>query len=65
VRPDRELDQLEDTCALDVAERGPQSLAVISRALNVVEEQARVIVQAAQDRMRQEAYQLGEDDDES
>jgi len=33
--PDKELDELEETCALDVADRGPRECAHVGRLLNV------------------------------
>lgn len=39
--PDRDFDELEETCSLDVADRGPHRLERVGRYLNVTRERAR------------------------
>jgi hypothetical protein len=51
VRPDADgepdLDAMQETCSLDVADRGEAGLATVGRALNVTRERARQLVEAA------------------
>lgn len=46
-----EPDQMEDSCALDVAERGGMTLVQIARILGVTKERVRQIVDTAMDTM--------------
>ena len=39
--PDLEVDELAETCALDVAERGPATLETVARLMNVTRERVR------------------------
>lgn len=50
--PDRDLDEISDTCALDVADRGGLTHEAVGENLNVVRERVRQIEQAGLARMR-------------
>lgn len=49
--PDLEVDELPETCALDVADRGPHTLEDIGRFMGVTRERARQIEAIAMDRI--------------
>ena len=54
-RPGVEIDQLLETCALDVADRGGATLEDVGEYLNVVRERVRQIEVAAMRRLRRHA----------
>ena len=45
--PGKEIDQLEESCALDVADRGGQSLEAVGRLIGVSMERSRQIIEQA------------------
>lgn len=45
--PDVELEDLPDTCALDVADRGPHTLGEVGERMNITRERARQLEEAA------------------
>lgn len=57
--PDRELEQLEDTCSLDVADRGPMNLEGIGVRLNIVRERVRQIAEEARELVERAARRRG------
>ena len=57
-RPD--LDELAETCALDVADRGPVVLDEIATALNVTRKRARQIEAIALDKLKRRNPQIFE-----
>lgn len=50
--PDLEVDELAETCALDVADRGPHTLEDVGDLLNITRERARQIEAIALDHLR-------------
>lgn len=53
--PDLELEQLEDSCALDVADRGGVTLEAIAQLLNVTRERVRQLETAGLVKLRRAA----------
>jgi len=64
--PDKEPDELEESCALDIAERGGMTLEEVGLAINTTRERVRQIESAAEERLqnRPEAKKMREDVDE-
>lgn len=64
--PDRDVDEIPESCALDVADRGGVTLDVVGRALNFTRERSRQIETLALRRMkkrgRADLQVFGEDD---
>jgi sigma-70-like protein len=52
VRPDLEIDELEQSCSLDVADEGSHQLAIVGDVLNITRERVRQIELKALVRMR-------------
>lgn len=50
--PDREIEDLADTCSLDVADRGAATLEATGRRMNIVRERVRQIELSARASMR-------------
>lgn len=61
--PDKQPWELEETCAIRVAKRGPQSLEVIGKLLNITMERVSQIHEAATPKLRAGAENLGTGDD--
>jgi hypothetical protein len=59
--PRREVGDIPETCAIDVAERGPQTLQQVGEMLNVSRERVRQIEKAAVRRMAPRAQRLLEE----
>ena len=53
--PDLELEEMKDTCALDVADRGEQTLETIGELMNLTRERVRQIESRAKDKLRRSA----------
>jgi hypothetical protein len=50
--PDREIDELRETCALDVAAGGPRHLVTVGELMNITRERVRQIERRALERAR-------------
>ena len=57
-QPGKEPDELEETCALDLAERGPMTLAEIGELLSVSREAVRQIEELAWKNMKPRAKRV-------
>lgn len=57
--PDVELEDMEETCALDIADRGPQTLEHVGRYTNVTRERQRQVEQYLLPRLREIIVQQG------
>jgi hypothetical protein len=53
--PGREVDEIPETCALDVADRGPVTLEEVGRVLNLTRERVRQLETMALERFREAA----------
>jgi hypothetical protein len=58
--PDRELDDLEETCALDVAEEGKHTLEAVGDLVNLGRDRVLIVERHARDVLRE---RLARDDD--
>lgn len=57
--PDKEADELAETCALDVAERGGVTLEEVGAIMNLTRERIRQVEASAMDKLRVDADDLG------